>query len=112
MCTLLLLAGVAVLKWTHRELARYNQPHEPGIPTTRLIQTGPFNYSRNPTYLAIAGLIVPAVALLWRNPWALLLLPIHMGAVHYQLIRGEEAYLRHKFPHEWRQYCQKTRRWI
>ena len=71
----LVLAAAWILRQVHAELAKYKQPHEPGIPTTRLVTTGPFQYSRNPTYTAIVVLMQPGLALTFWNVWMLLLLP-------------------------------------
>jgi protein-S-isoprenylcysteine O-methyltransferase Ste14 len=106
---LILLAGIVLLRRVHAELNRYSQPHAPGVPTTKLISTGPFHYSRNPTYAAISFLVVPALGLLLRNMWIIFLLPAHMIAVYFVLIRDEESYLRTKFGSEWDRYCNTTR---
>jgi protein-S-isoprenylcysteine O-methyltransferase Ste14 len=109
---LILLAGIVLLRRVHAELYRYSQPHVPGVPTTKLINTGPFHYSRNPTYAAISFLVVPALGLLMRNLWIIFLQPAHMIAVYFVLIRDEESYLRTKFGSDWDRYCARTRRWI
>lgn len=108
----LILTGVVILRLTHRELGRFEQPHAPGIPTTRLIQSGPFRWSRNPTYAAILLVMVPGIGLLLRNPWAVLLMPATGVAFHFVLIREEELYLRQIFRGEWEDYCMRTPRWI
>jgi protein-S-isoprenylcysteine O-methyltransferase Ste14 len=108
----ILLAGIVLLRRVHAELNRYSQPHAPGAPTTQLIKTGPFHYSRNPTYAAISFLVVPALGLLMRNLWIIYTLPAHMIAVYFVLIRDEESYLQIKFGSDWDRYCTRTRRWI
>jgi protein-S-isoprenylcysteine O-methyltransferase Ste14 len=110
--TVLILIGIKILRWTHAELDREGQPHAPGVPTTKLVTTGPFHWSRNPTYATIVILIVPAVAMLLRNPWVFRLWPASVVAHHMVLIREEEEYLQSKFPKEWADYSAKTRRWI
>jgi protein-S-isoprenylcysteine O-methyltransferase Ste14 len=109
---LILLAGIVLLRLVHAELNRYSQPHAPGVPTTRLIDSGPFRYSRNPTYAAIGFLVVPALALLLCNLWIIFLLPANMIAVYFVLIRDEELFLQTKFGSEWDRYFSTTRRWI
>ena len=109
---LLMGIGMAWIRWVHVELHRYSQPHRPGIPTTQLIQTGPFRWSRNPTYAAILLGMVPGTALLMRNWWVLALWPAAVLSFEHLLIRGEEEYLSAVFSTEWYKYCQQTRRWI
>ena len=109
---LLIIVGIAILRWTHSELNKYNQPHFPGIPTTRLVQSGPFRFSRNPTYADVVLLFVPGTGLLLRNPWIFVLLPATICAFYVIMIEEEEIYLKEQFPGEWEGYCARTRRWI
>lgn len=110
--TLFLLLGIAILRWTHWELKRYNQPHAPGVPTTKLIQSGPFYWSRNPIYTAIVLLVVPGLGLLLRNVWIFFLLPVTVAAFYLVMIQEEEKYLKHTFEGEWEAYRAKTPCWI
>jgi len=109
---ILVCSSVLVLRGTLAELAKHKQPHEPGKATTRLVITGPFQYSRNPTYASIVLLLQPGLAICFDNTWMNLLIPVSMLAFWYILIRDEEEYLRTKFREEWVEYCQTTRRWI
>lgn len=109
---LLVLTGTLVLRLTHRELGHYAQPHQPGLPTSCLVQTGPFYYSRNPTYTAILLSIAPGIGLIWNNAYVLLSLPLCAVIFYVWLIREEEAYLRTRFGKEWHDYCSRTRRWL
>lgn len=110
----LVCSSALVLRGIHAELAKYKQPHEPGKATTRLVITGPFQYSRNPTYASIVFLLQPGLAICFDNTWMNLLIPVSMLAFWYTgiLIRDEEEYLGNKFREEWVDYCQTTRRWI
>ncbi|CAB9508374.1 membrane [Seminavis robusta] len=108
----LLAAGGLLVLSVKTELNKYSQSSQPGKPTTRLIQTGPFGFSRNPTYLAFVGLLFPGSALWWGTPWMLVLSPIS-GLVFYRvLIRDEEIYLKMQFGAEWDTYRRRTRRWL
>jgi protein-S-isoprenylcysteine O-methyltransferase Ste14 len=113
---LLLLMGIYVLRWTHSELSQYGQPHAPGLPTTKLVLTGPFFLSRNPTYAALCFLILPGVGLILilHNPWLLAIAPVScLVAFAHVMIQPEESYLKARFPGEYEEaYCSRTRRWI
>lgn len=109
---LLIVSSAFIIKQTQKELAKYDQPHEPGKPTTRLITTGPFRYSRNPTYSAIVLLFQPGLALVLGNIWMVFLLPLSFLLFWYVLIREEEEYLQQKFKENWKGYCKSARRWI
>jgi protein-S-isoprenylcysteine O-methyltransferase Ste14 len=108
----LLVIGIVILRMVHGELNRLGQPHSPGIPTTKLVKSGPFRWSRNPTYTAIIFIIVPALGLLLRSTWILLLLPISPTVFYFVLIQEEEIYLKELFRGEWEDYCVNTPRWL
>ena len=109
---ILMMLGVALLRATHKELALYRQPHEPGRPTTALVVTGPFAYSRHPTYLSIVAFLTPSLALFCNNTWIIITLPLSIVAFHYFMIRPEEEYLLGRFPDEYKRYCGETGRWF
>lgn len=111
---LLLASSAAIMKRTQAEMATYGQPHEPGKPTTALITTGPFHYSRNPTYTTIILLLQPGLALAFESVWLAILLPVSFGLFWYVMIKPEEEYLLEKFRGggEWEKYCKHTRRWL
>lgn len=107
----LFLAGVGLVSAARRELAALRQPTDPGHPTSRIVTTGVFAYSRNPLYLACVLLYV-GMALALNLPWALALLPIALIACHSVLIVPEEKYLAAKFGAEYQQYTAAVRRWL
>lgn len=111
---LLLVLSAAILNRTLVEMAKYGQPHEPGKPTSALITTGPFHYSRNPTYTTIILFLLPGLALVFESTWLLLLLPISFGLFWNVMVKPEEKYLQDTFGggREWKEYCKHTRRWL
>ncbi|MGE0865324.1 MAG: isoprenylcysteine carboxylmethyltransferase family protein [Vicinamibacterales bacterium] len=82
-----------------------------GRPTTAVVDAGPYAFTRNPMYLAMA-FGYAGLALLLNNMWALLLLPVVLAVVDRFVIRREERYLASKFGRPYRDYCLRTRRWI
>src|SRR5690606_14783138 len=60
----------AILRF--RDARTHVEPHKP---TTALVVTGPYRYTRNPIYLGFL-LLVLGLALIFANPWALLMLPL------------------------------------
>lgn len=111
---LLLVSSAALLKRTQAEMATYGQPHKPGKPTTSLITTGPFHYSRNPTYTTIILFLQPGLALVFDSVWLVILLPFSFCLFWYVMVKPEEEYLQEKFRRgrEWSEYCKHTRRWL
>lgn len=108
---LLLLLGLQMIMITRRQFRQAGQPTDPGDPTTWLITTGIFAWSRNPLYLA--GMVVfLGLAALLNSLWLLLLLVPTTAAIQIILILPEERYLEEKFGEPYRQYRMTVRRWL
>lgn len=103
--------GTSFVVLARRELARHKQPTDPGQPTSEIITTGVFSFSRNPLYLGGICIVV-GIALAFNLTWVLvLLLPTLIGC-HYMLVVPEERYLAAKFGKEYRRYAASVYRWI
>ena len=107
----LIVAGIAIVALARRELARWRQPTNPGLPTTGLVTTGVFSVSRNPLYLG-GVCVVAGIGLALNLPWVLILLGPAIVAGHYVLIAPEERYLAGRFGEPWLRYAASVRRWI
>ncbi len=109
--TALIILGAALVILARREFARHSQPTDPGRPTSKVITTGVFSFSRNPLYLG--GLcILAGIALAANLPWVLVLLLPSLVACHYILIAPEEKHLAAKFGDEYRTYAASVHRWL
>lgn len=107
----LTMIGLGVIVLARRELARFRQPTDPGQPTSQLVTTGVFAFSRNPLYLA-AVLVLFGLALAFNLVWAGVLLLPAVVLCHYVLIRPEERYLAAKFGESYQRYTASVRRWF
>lgn len=83
----------------------------PHRPSTSLVISGPYRFTRNPMYVAM-GLVYAGVAILYQSLWAILLLPLVLAAVQREVIYREEAYLERRFGSEYTEYCRRVRRWL
>ena len=83
----------------------------PNRPTTALVTTGIYRFTRNPMYVSMV-LLYLAVTLALDSWWPLLFLPLVVIAVDRLVIRREERYLWHAFPHEYSEYRKRVRRWV
>jgi protein-S-isoprenylcysteine O-methyltransferase Ste14 len=108
---LLLSAGLAIVVTARRQFNRAGQPTDPGNPTTQLITTGIFSWSRNPLYLGAVVIFIGLGALL-NSLWLLILLAPTLIAVHFILIVPEERYLEAKFGQRYREYARSVHRWL
>ena len=82
-----------------------------GVPTTSIVDSGPYRFTRNPMYLAMAFAYV-GFCLLLNNRWALVLMPVVIMAVDVFVIRREERYLAAAFGDAYVRYCARVRRWM
>ncbi len=75
-----------------------------------LAMSGPYAYTRNPLYLG-SLLIGIGFAVASRNMWIGLVLVLMFFVIYVPVIRGEERFLREKFP-EFEAYTQRVPRML
>ena len=80
-------------------------------PSSALITSGPFRYSRNPAYLSLSMLFV-GIGIVVDSVWILGLGIVAVLITHYAVILREEAYLERKFGDEYRTHLVNVRRWL
>lgn len=109
------LAGLAAFLAldTHAmvRFARAKTNPVPSKPTTALVTSGPYRYTRNPMYLGQAFLYA-GIALAFGLIWALVFLPLVLLVVDRVVIPPEERYLRAHFGEEFAAYSSRVRRWL
>ena len=106
------MGGGAVLNgWFLRTIRKAEVPIRTDQPVPRLTTGGPFRYSRNPSYLALA-MIYAGIASLRNSLWAMLLLPPVVAVMQREVIGREERYLERAFGEEYLAYKGKVRRWV
>ena len=103
--------GVVILIgcWVQFYRAKTNiQPHKP---SSHLIQSGLYRFSRNPIY--VAGLFLQlGIALLMNNLWIVLLVPVSKFVFDRYVIAREESYLERAFGEVYLDYKSSVRRWL
>lgn len=107
----LIVIDIGLIVLARRALARFRQPTDPGQPTSVIVTTGVFAFSRNPLYLA-ALLVLLGLALALNLLWAGVLLLPAVILSHYVLIVPEERYLAAKFGATYQAYTTSVRRWL
>ncbi|MHC3747446.1 methyltransferase family protein [Stutzerimonas stutzeri] len=100
---LMLWAGLLML-WRKTTVNPYGKP-------AKLLEEGPFRFSRNPIYLA-DSLIYLGIALLWASLWPWLLFPAVIVTMQRGVIVHEERLLIQLFGDDYRAYCARVRRWL
>jgi|SRR5215210_1895127 len=107
----LLGGGVVLNGWFLKTIRNTEVPIRTDRPVPTLTTEGPFRYTRNPSYLALA-MIYAGIALLRNSLWAMLLLPLVVMVMQREVIGREERYLERTFGEEYLTYKGKVRRWI
>jgi len=107
----LLAFGVLLAIWGRRVMEQAGTNVNPTLPTTAVVGTGPFRFSRNPLYVALT-LIYVGLALLANALWVLVLIVPVLLVMHYGVVRREEIYLDTKFGDAYRSYRSRVRRYL
>jgi protein-S-isoprenylcysteine O-methyltransferase Ste14 len=106
-----IVAGVTLIVWSIQTFWRARTSILPVRPSTAIVTGGPFRFTRNPMYVALALLYLGAA--FWLNMlWLLLLFPALIFLVQFYVIAREERYLERKFGEEYLQYKSRVRRWM
>ena len=104
-------AGVGFIIAARRELARHDQPTDPGRPTREIVKSGVFSISRNPLYLGII-FVVAGLGLSFNSWWIFIFLVVEIGLSHVVLVFPEERYLSATFGEEYKAYKRSVYRWL
>jgi protein-S-isoprenylcysteine O-methyltransferase Ste14 len=107
----LLAAGVALVAWFRSTFRRARTPINLHRPTTAIVTSGPFRWTRNPAYVSLV-LLYSGIALVTSTAWAIATLVPVLATVRYAVIAREERYLERKFGQAYREYRARTRRWL
>ena len=107
----LIALGLATELWAFAHFRRARTAVLPIRPTSAIIETGLYRYSRNPIYVSMF-VVVAGVGVALDSLWQLAAL-----AALYLVLRGgvvarEEAYLTRKFGAAYLAYAGRVRRWI
>jgi protein-S-isoprenylcysteine O-methyltransferase Ste14 len=81
------------------------------LPTTAVVDAGPYRFTRNPIYL---GMVLTLIGLgIAFNGLCLMLALVPFALViRYGVVAREEAYLERKFGDVYRRYLARVRRWL
>jgi protein-S-isoprenylcysteine O-methyltransferase Ste14 len=108
---LLTLAALVLFSYAVRTFRAAGTPIPGNWPTTTIVRTGPYRFSRNPIYLAFS--LFQLGLALWVNSLSLLLTLIPAIALMSSVvIPREERYLEARFPSEYVSYKASVRRWL
>lgn len=106
----MILAGVAVAVWAALEFRRARTTVIPREEPSALVETGPFQWSRNPIYLADLVILAGWCLMLGTAASLLFLVPFQQILLR-RFILPEEAVLSTQFGAAFDAYCERVRRW-
>jgi protein-S-isoprenylcysteine O-methyltransferase Ste14 len=105
------LVAVALFVSAVRTFRAAGTPVPGNQPTTTVVRTGPYRFSRNPIYLAFSLLQLGLA--LWIDSLGLLLtLLAAVALMSAVVIPREERYLEARFPADYGLYKASVRRWL
>ena len=103
--------ALALFAWAIVTITRVGSNVPTNLPTTTIVESGPYRFTRNPIYLGMfLGLIGLAIA--FDNLWLLIMLVPFALLIRYGVVPREEAYLERKFGNVYRGYRSRVRRWL
>ena len=108
---LFVLVGLILALVSSELFRRRRTTIKPFEPSTALVTSGPFRLSRNPMYLGMV-LVLLGCAMLVGTVWPLPVIPLFIWLITSRFIVHEEEMMEQVFGDDYREYRQRTRRWI
>jgi protein-S-isoprenylcysteine O-methyltransferase Ste14 len=107
----LIVLAVGIALWGRSVLLAAGTNVNPSLPTTAIVTSGPFRFSRNPLYMALTLLYI-GLTLAFNTWWGIVVLVPLLIIMHRGVVLREERYLEQKFGETYRQYCSKVGRYL
>jgi protein-S-isoprenylcysteine O-methyltransferase Ste14 len=107
----LVAVAIALFSYSVAKFRAAGTPVPGQKPTTVIVRTGPYRFSRNPIYLAFS-LFQLGIAIWVNSVWLVATLVGAVALIHSIVIRREERYLERKFGAQYLDYKASVRRWL
>jgi len=108
---LLVVLAIALFSYSVAKFRAAGTPVPARKPTTVIVRTGPYRFSRNPIYLAFS-LLQLGIAIWVNSVWLLATLVGAVALIHCIVIPKEEQYLERRFGPHYLDYCGLTCGWL
>src|SRR5262249_26372418 len=109
--TMVFALALALFAWAIATIIRAGSNVPTSLPTTTIVDTGPYRFTPNPIYLGMV-LGLTGFAFAFNSLWLLLTLVPFALAICFGVVAREEAYLERKFGDVYRRYRARVRRWL
>jgi protein-S-isoprenylcysteine O-methyltransferase Ste14 len=108
---LLVVVAIALFSYAVRKFQTAGTPVPGNLPTTVIVRSGAYRFSRNPIYLAFS--IFQLGIAIWANSlWLIGTLAVAVAVMALVVIPREERYLEAKFGADYLDYKRSVRRWL
>ena len=107
----LVAVAIALFSYSVAQFRAAGTPVPARKPTTVIVRTGPYHFSRNPIYLAFSVFQL-GIAISVNSVWLLATLVGAVALIHYVVIPREEQYLERKFGAQYLDYKAAVPRWL
>ena len=107
----LILLGIALFVSAVTVFRKTGTPVPGNRPTTAIVDTGAYRFTRNPIYLAFS-LVQLGIAVWLGSVWLMVTLVVAMALMTAVVIPREERYLEKKFAAGYLSYKARVRRWL
>ncbi len=107
----LVAVAIALFSYSVAKFRVAGTPVPARKPTTAIVRTGPYRFSRNPIYLAFS-MFQLGIAIWVNSVWLLATLVGAVALIHSVVIPREEQYLERKFGAQYVDYKASVRRWL
>ena len=107
----MVIMGGIILVHAHNIFKKAETNITPWEPTTTIITSGMYSYSRNPIYLAF-NFVPIGLGIFFNNLWVLVSFIPAAIILYFIAIKKEERYLEEKFGDEYLEYKKNVRRWL
>jgi len=108
---LLIAMAAAMFAYAIKQFRTARTPVPGNKPTTAIVRTGPYRFSRNPIYLAFFALHL-GLAIYVNSLWLVATLIATVAIIAVVVVPREERYLTERFGAEYVAYKACVRRWL
>ena len=108
---LVLSVSIFLIIYSFLELKKFDTTYIPDGEPEQLVTSGPFEFSRNPIYLGMLGILI-SICLFSQSLSSFLVPILFIFIIENTWISHEEAKLETLFKDKWVEYKSKTRKWL
>ncbi len=108
---LLIAVSLGLVPWVLAQFSKAGTHFDARKSVNALITSGPFRFSRNPSYVALTLLCV-GISVATDTVWILAWLVPAVLVLDFAVIRREERFLERKFGDVYREFKSQVRRWV